>query len=90
MVAVLLLSGVQLMILGIFGDRPQSPFAGMADLAPRPPIRVLSPVEIARWADLAGAFLNGAQFLNCAQLVVARNWQSAFRDETLGCGATIV
>ena len=40
-------------------------------------------------AVLAGAFLNGAQFLNCAQLVVARNWQSAFRDETLGCGATI-
>ena len=40
-------------------------------------------------ADLAGAFLNGAQFLNCAQLVVARNWQSAFRDETLGYGATI-
>jgi uncharacterized protein YjbI with pentapeptide repeats len=40
-------------------------------------------------ADLAGAFLNGAQFLNCAQLVVARNWQKAFRDETLGCGASI-
>jgi uncharacterized protein YjbI with pentapeptide repeats len=40
-------------------------------------------------ADLAGAFLNGAQFLNCAQLVVTRNWQSAFRDETLGCGAPI-
>jgi uncharacterized protein YjbI with pentapeptide repeats len=40
-------------------------------------------------AHLAGAFLNGAQFLNCAQLVVARNWQSAFRDETVGCGATI-
>jgi uncharacterized protein YjbI with pentapeptide repeats len=40
-------------------------------------------------ADLAGACLNGAQFLNCAQLVVGRNWQSAFRDETLGCGATI-
>jgi uncharacterized protein YjbI with pentapeptide repeats len=40
-------------------------------------------------ADLAGAFLHGAQFLNCAQLVVARNWQSAFRDETLGCGASI-
>ena len=40
-------------------------------------------------ADLAGAFLNGAQFLNCAQLVVTRNWQSAFRDETLRCGATI-
>ena len=40
-------------------------------------------------ADLAGAFLNGAQFLNCAQLVVTRNWQSAFRDGTLGCGASI-
>ena len=40
-------------------------------------------------ADLAGACLNGSQFLNCAQLVVGRNRQSAFRDETLGCGATI-
>jgi len=40
-------------------------------------------------ADLGGAFLNGAQFLNCAQLVVARNWQSAFRDEALACGASI-
>jgi uncharacterized protein YjbI with pentapeptide repeats len=40
-------------------------------------------------ADLAGAVLNGAQFLNCAQLVVARNWQSAFRDEALACGASI-
>ena len=40
-------------------------------------------------ADLAGAFLAGAQFLNCAQLVVARNWQSAFRDEALTCGASI-
>ena len=29
-------------------------------------------------ADLAGAYLDGAQFLNCAQLIVARNWQSAF------------
>jgi uncharacterized protein YjbI with pentapeptide repeats len=37
-------------------------------------------------ADLAGAFLTGAQFLNCAQLIVTRNWQSAFRDETLACG----
>jgi uncharacterized protein YjbI with pentapeptide repeats len=37
-------------------------------------------------ANVAGAFLTEAQFLNCAQLVVARNWQSAFRDETLGCG----
>src|SRR5712671_6715949 len=38
-------------------------------------------------AELAGAFLDGAQFLNCAQLVVARDWQLAFRDEALGCGA---
>jgi hypothetical protein len=40
-------------------------------------------------ADLAGAFLHDAQFLNCAQLVVTRNWQSAFRDDDLGCGAPI-
>jgi uncharacterized protein YjbI with pentapeptide repeats len=40
-------------------------------------------------ADLAGAFLNGAQFLNCAQLVATRNWQSAFRDDELACGASI-
>jgi uncharacterized protein YjbI with pentapeptide repeats len=40
-------------------------------------------------ADLAGASLSGAQFLNCAQLVVARNWRSAFRDDALGCGAAI-
>jgi uncharacterized protein YjbI with pentapeptide repeats len=40
-------------------------------------------------ADLAGAFIYDAQFLNCAQLVVTRNWQSAFRDEALGCGAPI-
>ena len=39
--------------------------------------------------DLAGAFLNGAQFLNCAQLIVTRNWQSAFRDDALACGASI-
>jgi uncharacterized protein YjbI with pentapeptide repeats len=38
-------------------------------------------------ADLAGTYLDGAQFLNCAQLVVSRNWQSAYRDETLACGA---
>jgi hypothetical protein len=42
-----------------------------------------------RGADLAGAFLNGAQFLNSAQLVVTRNWQSAFRDEAFACGASI-
>ena len=40
-------------------------------------------------ADFAGAILYEAQFLNCAQLVVTRNWQSAFRDETLACGASI-
>ena len=40
-------------------------------------------------ADLAGAYLNGAQFLNCTQLIVTRNWQSAFRDDALTCGAAI-
>jgi uncharacterized protein YjbI with pentapeptide repeats len=40
-------------------------------------------------ADISGAFLNGAQFLNCAQLIVAQNWQSAFRDDALACGASI-
>ena len=40
-------------------------------------------------ADLGGAFLNGAQFLNCAQLIVTRNWQSAFRDDALACGASV-
>jgi uncharacterized protein YjbI with pentapeptide repeats len=40
-------------------------------------------------ADLTGAFLYGAQFLNCAQLIVTRNWQSAFRDDALGCGAAL-
>jgi uncharacterized protein YjbI with pentapeptide repeats len=39
--------------------------------------------------DLARAFLNRARFLNCAQLVVSRNWQSAFRDDELACGASI-
>jgi uncharacterized protein YjbI with pentapeptide repeats len=40
-------------------------------------------------ADFATASVAGAQFLNCAQLVVTRNWQSAFRDDALGCGAAI-
>ena len=40
-------------------------------------------------ADLAGANLVGAQFLNCAQLETTRNWQSAFRDDALACGAVI-
>jgi len=40
-------------------------------------------------ADLDGAVLLGAQFLNCAQLVTARNWASADRDPSLACGAPI-
>ena len=40
-------------------------------------------------ADLSGTCLHGAQFLNCAQRIGARNWQSAFRDEALACGASI-
>jgi uncharacterized protein YjbI with pentapeptide repeats len=40
-------------------------------------------------AELSGANLIGAQFLNCAQLVATRNWQSAFRDADLACGAPI-
>src|SRR5690242_15975959 len=40
-------------------------------------------------ADLTRAFLHGAQFLNCAQLAVTRNWESAFRDGELACGAAI-
>jgi len=40
-------------------------------------------------ADLNGAELRGARFLDCAQLTAARNWQVAFRDEVLACGAPI-
>jgi hypothetical protein len=40
-------------------------------------------------ADLAGAHLNGAQSLTGDQLVAAKNWQSAYRDADLGCGAPI-
>jgi len=40
-------------------------------------------------ADLAGASLVGAQFLTRDQLLAARNWQAAARDETLACGAPI-
>jgi uncharacterized protein YjbI with pentapeptide repeats len=40
-------------------------------------------------ADLAGANLTGAQFLNCAQLTFARNWQCALRDLDLACDAPI-
>lgn len=39
--------------------------------------------------DLAGANLIGARSLNCWQLERARNWQSAFRDTDLACGAPI-
>jgi uncharacterized protein YjbI with pentapeptide repeats len=40
-------------------------------------------------ADLSGTNLISAQFLNCAQLMTTRNWQSAFRDSDLACGAPI-
>lgn len=40
-------------------------------------------------ADLDGAVLSGGQFLNCAQLVTARNWANTNRDPSLACGAPI-
>ena len=40
-------------------------------------------------ADLAGAHLGGAQFLTGDQLRAAKNWQSAYRDQSLACGAPI-
>jgi uncharacterized protein YjbI with pentapeptide repeats len=40
-------------------------------------------------ADLKDADLRGVQFLDCARLAAARNWQSAYRDEDLACGAAI-
>ncbi len=40
-------------------------------------------------ADLDQADLSGAQFLHCAQLQMADQWQSAYRDEDLACGAAI-
>jgi len=40
-------------------------------------------------ADLNEADLSGAQFVHCAQLQTARNWQSTYRDEELACGAAI-
>jgi hypothetical protein len=53
--------------------------------------------------DIAGSGVSGAerlsiseiqrsralQFLNCAQLMTTRNWQSASRDSDLACGAPI-
>jgi uncharacterized protein YjbI with pentapeptide repeats len=40
-------------------------------------------------ADLNEADLRGVQFLQCPQLESALNWQSAYRDEDLACGAPI-
>jgi uncharacterized protein YjbI with pentapeptide repeats len=40
-------------------------------------------------ADLDQADLGGVKFLQCPQLASARNWQSAYRDEDLACGAAI-
>lgn len=40
-------------------------------------------------ADLNEADLRGIQFLHCGQLEAALNWQSAYRDEDLACGAAI-
>ena len=40
-------------------------------------------------ADLSEADLRGVQFLQCPQLESARNWESAYRDEDLACGAAI-
>ncbi len=40
-------------------------------------------------ADLNQADLRGVRFLQCPQLMSAHNWQSAYRDEDLACGAAI-
>ncbi len=40
-------------------------------------------------ADLNEADLRGVKFLQCPQLESAHNWQSAYRDEDLACGAAI-
>lgn len=40
-------------------------------------------------ADFAGAYLTTAQFLTDIQLKSARNWQAAYRDSELACGAPI-
>ncbi len=40
-------------------------------------------------ADLNQADLRGVRFLQCPQLISAHNWQSAYRDEDLACGAAI-
>ena len=40
-------------------------------------------------ADLDEVDLRGVRFLQCPQLESAHNWQSAYRDEDLACGAAI-
>ena len=40
-------------------------------------------------ADLNEADLRGVQFLQCPQLESAHNWQSAYRNQDLACGAAI-
>jgi uncharacterized protein YjbI with pentapeptide repeats len=40
-------------------------------------------------ADLTNSELSGARFVHCAQLQAAQNWQTAYRDEDLACGATM-
>jgi len=40
-------------------------------------------------ADLNKADLSGAQFVHCHQLQAAHNWQAAYRDDDLACGAAI-
>ncbi len=40
-------------------------------------------------ADLNEADLRGVRFLQCPQLESAHNWQSAYRDDDLACGAAI-
>ena len=40
-------------------------------------------------ADLDEADLRGVQFLQCPQLESAHNWQSAYREKDLACGAVV-
>lgn len=40
-------------------------------------------------ADLNKADLSGARFVHCHQLEEAHNWQAAYRDDELACGAAI-
>lgn len=40
-------------------------------------------------ADLSRVDLSGVQFVHCAQLQAARNWETTIREEELACGAAI-